>query len=373
VDICSATTTPFRLPLRLPLATAHGVTRIRQGALLCLRDRGGAKGYGETMPLPGFGLESLRAAQTALMWAAQALCQEAPQCLSEALVIAARCTPHTPGARAALETALHDLEARLRGVRLTTLLGGPRRNQVEVGALLAAKTPREVGEAAKQAVRQGFRTLKIKVAATSVDRDLARVSGARDAVGGDVALRLDANGGWDEATAHEALSRLAAAAPEYVEQPVAAADLDAMARLRASSPIPIAADEAAATPASARAVIAHRAADLLIVKPAVLGGPRRALTLAREARQVGIDSVVTGFLDSAIGDAAALHVAATLGGSARAAGLGTQALFLADLASGVAPTSGMRALPGAPGLGSVPDPARLARLASGQARRFARC
>ena len=101
MEIRSATITPFRLPMRLPLETAHGTTRARLGALLCLRDRSGVRGIGETMPLPGFGLESLAAARTALIWAARALCREAPDSLPEALTIALQRACHTLGRSAA--------------------------------------------------------------------------------------------------------------------------------------------------------------------------------------------------------------------------------------------------------------------------------
>lgn len=373
MDIHTATITPFRLSLRLPLETAHGTTRVRLGALLQIRDASGVLGFGESMPLPGFGLESLAASHEALCRAGRALCREQPDSLGAALAVTARCTPSAPAARAALETALLDLTARLRSVSVAALLGGPRRNCIETNALLAARTPREVGAAAREAVQQGFRTLKLKVAATTLDRDVARVKGARAAVGPDIALRLDANGGWDEETASQALERLAPMRPEYVEQPVDATALDAMMRLRARSPIPIAADEAASSPAAARAIIARRAADLLILKPAVLGGPRTTQGLAQHARTAGIDTVVTSFLDSAVGDAAALQLAAALGGPARAAGLGGPTLFHGDLATRRSIAPSPRPLPPGPGLGVTPDPALLARQRCGEPVSFARC
>ena len=370
MDIQRATLTPFRLHMQLPLQTAHGTTRVRDGVLLQL-DTPEGSGFGETMPLPGFGLESLQQASDRLRDTAQELCRGPIDGLPQALEIARRGTRDSPGAAAALETALCDLTARQQGLPLTALLGGTARQHVEVGTLIAAKTPREVGAAAREAVRAGFRTLKLKVAATTLERDLARVAGARDAIGDDVALRLDANGGWDEATAREALTRLEPARPEYVEQPLPAQDLEGLARLRGTTKVPIAADESAGSLAGAQAVITGEAADLLIVKPAVLGGPRSALRVAQRALAAGIEPVVTGFLDSAIGDAAALQLAAALGG--RAAGLATLHFFQADLAPCSPPVDGQRALPSAPGLGIAPEPACLERATAGSPRRIERC
>jgi o-succinylbenzoate synthase len=359
--------------MQMPLETAHGTVWYRDGVLLCLEDSCGARGYGETMPLPGFGLEVLDTAASALQHIAGVLTAVDAGGLEDMLDAVRQQTRSAPGAHAAAETALLDLSARLEGRELASLLGGARRRNIEVGALLAARTPREVRTAAKRAVRGGFRTLKLKIAATTVDRDVARVHAARDAVGSDIALRLDANAGWDEATARTALERLESEQPEFVEQPVAATALAAMARLRASSPVPIAADESAASGAGAQAVIDRRAADLLILKPAALGGPRAAAALALRARAVGIESVVTNFLDSAVGDAAALQVAAVLHAPTRAAGLGTQSFFDQDLAAVEAPEAGARALPDSAGLGVVPDPARLAALANGPTFEASRC
>ncbi len=366
MEIVRARLTPIRLPIRIPLDTAHGVTRHRSGLLLRLETRDGLRGHGEALPLPGFGVETEARAREALLAGARALLGRDPRPLRDALDAAARNTRRAPCARAALDTALHDLVAQARGVRVSALLGGACRSRVAVGALLAAKTPREVGRAAREAVERGYRTLKLKVGATTVDRDVARASGLREAVGDEVALRLDANGGWDERTALEALARLAPLAPEYVEQPVPADELDALARVRNGSPVPIAADESVTTGGGARAVLERGAADVIVVKPAALGGLRAAREVAEAARAAGVEVVVTGFLDSAVGDTAALHLAAALG-APHAAGLGTAELFEKNCALIAASDGGFRSLPDAPGLGIEPDPARVAALTHGSA------
>ena len=166
-------------------------------------------------------------------------------------------------------------------------------------------------------------------------------------------------------TAHRALERLAPEALEYVEQPLPADAIDALARLRAGADVPIAADESAADLARAEAVIERGAADLLILKPATLRGPVQASGLAAKARRAGIDCAVTGFLDSCVGDAAALHLAASLPDPARAAGLAPPDFFECDLAEAQPADPGVRALTGAPGLGVALDPQRLSKLADG--------
>lgn len=370
MSIVAATLTPFALPLRLPLETARGITRQRQGLLVELRTAAGLRGYGEAMPLPGFALEDLATSRNTLSDVLPALLGRDADDLDGNLARVEARTASAPSARAALDGALHDLAARGRNLSVAELLAPGSSQPVPVSALLAAKTPREVASVARRAVEAGFRCVKLKIAATTIDRDLARVTRLRETVGEDCALRLDANAGWDEVTAAEALRALAPTRPEFVEQPVSATAIDALARLRADSPVPVAADESVCQPGGVRALIEREAADLLILKPAALGGLRPTLRLAERARRAGLGVVVTGFLDSAIGDGTALQLAAALPSSPRAAGLGSQQLFAEDLAQGEQPKDGMRALPEEPGLGVEPDPVRLARLTTGPSRVF---
>jgi len=107
---------------------------------------------------------------------------------------------------------------------------------------------------------------------------------------------------------------------------------------------------------------------VIVLKPAALGGPLRALALARRARDAGCRVFVTSLLDSAIGVAAAVHVAAALPSPRPADGLATGALFETDVAPPPAIAAGRLVVPDAPGLGVAPDAERLGRLAAGAPR-----
>ena len=111
-------------------------------------------------------------------------------------------------------------------------------------------------------------------------------------------------------------------------------------------------------------MLEQRAADLLVLKPMLLGGVRPALELARRAAERGIGSFATTTFDSSVGAAAALHLAAALPWDA-AQGLGTGDHLAADIVSHpLRPAGGRLAVP-APGLGVTVDPAALDRLATG--------
>ena len=145
----------------------------------------------------------------------------------------------------------------------------------------------------------------------------------REAVGPSFRLRADANGAWTEAEARVRLQPLLRLALEYVEQPVHAADIAGLRRLRAL--LPVAADEALGGEGAVAALLDSKegpAADVLVLKVCVLGGLLQALSVGARARARGVDAVVTSAMDGAVGRAAAAHLALALGGS-RAHGLAT--------------------------------------------------
>jgi len=233
--------------------------------------------------------------------------------------------------RCALDSALLDL--RLQGSAAPH--GVPR--SVAVNATIGFLDVSETEEAARAAVAAGFGTLKLKA---GPERDAAalvqRVAAVRGAVGPEVRLRLDVNGAWDVATARE---RIAAVAPyriEYVEQPVAAGHPSDLAAVHERSPVPIAADEAVGSVAAARELLAARAADVLVVKPARVGGPAAAWEIADLAATAGVPVVISTLFETGVGLAGALAVAAGLpavGGATAALthGLATAELLESDL------------------------------------------
>jgi o-succinylbenzoate synthase len=366
VRIVGASVTPVRLALAVPLATARGTLRAREGAVLSLLAASGASGWGEALPLPGFGLETAGDALRALERIAAGLVADTPDDLDTALDAVSRLAPNAKSARAAADAALHDLAAQEAQQDVAALLDPARRERVSVSALVGGDDPGAAAAAARHALRRGFRTLKLKLLAGDLARDEERVAAVREAAGAGAKLRLDANGAWKEATAFEAVERLARFDVELIEQPVAPADVAALARVRAASPIPIAADESVRDEDAAKQLLDAAAADALVLKPAALGGLRAAGRIAAQARRAGIDVIVTSFIDSSLGIAAALHFAASIPESPFAAGLATAELLADDLATPFPVAAGAIALPGAAfGLGVAPDGAALRRCATG--------
>jgi o-succinylbenzoate synthase len=365
VKIVRARIVPIRLALAEPFATAHGEIHLRTGGLIEFVSASGARGWGEALPLPNFGLETADDAVTALEAIARALLAEEFSGLDPALDRVDEVAANAGAARAAADVALHDLAAREAGMTVAALLEDSPLQRVAVNALVRGAASAELAESARDAVRRGHRTLKLKLLGGLLDRDVDRVAAVRDAIGDGPRLRLDANEAWDEDCACAAVARLAPFGIEWLEQPVAADDLEALARVRSASQIAIAADEAVRDPASAARVLAAGAADVLVLKPAALGGLRASRRIAAAAEHAGVDVVVTSFLDSSLGIAAALQLAASLPHATHAAGLATAALLAEDLAAPFAISNGAIGLPATTGLGLFPDPAALERCSRG--------
>jgi o-succinylbenzoate synthase len=271
----------------------------------------------------------------------------------------------SPPARCALDVALHDLLGREQGLRIADLLGGPRRTRVVVNALLPRFPEAAMLEVAREAWERGVGTFKIKSASLAEDVEALRT--LRRTFGPGARLRLDANGAW---TPKEAIERIRAIEPlglEYIEQPVARGHLGEMARVAARSGIPIAADEDVTDPDAVARIAATGAASIIVVKLPTAGGIAGAMAMLRVAAEKGLGAVVTGMVDTSVGIAAALHVAAAADALAGACGFGTLDLLAGDVVEEpLRIENGAMLLPGGPGLGVQLDPGALARLRGGR-------
>jgi o-succinylbenzoate synthase len=339
---------PIRLRLTAPLVTAHGPMHERYGVLVTASD-GTCRGCGEAAPLPAFGTEDPVSARAALTELATRLSgAPAPESLADIAALLGDMEA-TPAARAAAETAFLDLLARRHGISVARLLEPNADSEVVVSALLAGPDP---AAAATSAVAEGFGTVKLKVAAASLKRDLDRVRRVRAAIGPQVKLRLDANGGWTSANAAPALGALMSADIELCEQPLPPGRPErwpALARF-----CRLAADESCADAGEVGTLLDGGALHALVLKPAVLGGLTRALALATRARRAGVESIVTTALEGAVGRAAAAHLAAAVR-SPLAHGLATGGLLASDVcADPLAPRGGRIVLAAVPGLGVEP-------------------
>jgi o-succinylbenzoate synthase len=357
---------PFRVPYVVPFNTAHGSEQERCGAIVRVSTEDGRVGLGEAAPLPAFGGGTL---DDTLAQIAQLAAGIVGQDIDAALALLDQLDYTEAGMSAAacgFDTALLDVKAQVARLPLAQLLAAGAAAAVPVNATVAVLDTAAACRAAGQAAQAGILCVKLKVGVLSTrDAELARIAAVRATLGVDVHLRIDANAAWD---VPEAIAIIRAAERyqlELVEQPVAAFDLAGMALVRASVHTPIAADESVGGPEQAERVIAAGAADILVIKPMMAGGLRRARAIIAQAQLVGLATLVTTTIDTGVGVAAALHLAATLP-MPLACGLATGPLLVGDLlVQPIVVRNGALYVPDQPGLGVRIDERQVALYASG--------
>jgi O-succinylbenzoate synthase len=203
----------------------------------------------------------------------------------------------------------------------------PVRERIPVNCTVPAVGPDQAHEIA---AASGCTTAKVKVAdhPDSLGDDLARLEAVRDALGPHGQIRVDANGRWDTDTAVALIPQLdkAAGGLQYVEQPCCT--IPELAAVRRQVTVPIAADESIRRGDDPRRVATAGAADVAVIKCTPLGGVRQALRLAEAVR---LPCVVSSALETSVGLAAQVALAAALPELDFACGLGTVSLLAGDV------------------------------------------
>jgi muconate cycloisomerase len=215
-------------------------------------------------------------------------------------------------AKAALEMACWDITGRAAGKPIYELLGGACRPlTVRSRFSLGAYDPTVAAERAAALVAAGFDTIKVKVG-TDPAQDVARVRSVRAAIGPDVALTIDANGGWDEPAALSCLQQLAGCRLTLVEQPLTRGNFAGLRRLRAATGQKILADESCFDEVEARELIEQQCCDALSLYPGKQGGIAKARRIAALAAEHSLPCSIGSNLEWDVGTAAMLHfIAAT--------------------------------------------------------------
>jgi O-succinylbenzoate synthase len=211
----------------------------------------------------------------------------------------------------------------------------PARMRIPVNTTVPAVTPERAHELVSGS---GCSAAKVKVAepGQGLADDIARVEAVRDAIGPRGAVRVDANAAWSLDEAVAALRALSAYDLEYAEQPVAS--LDDMALLRRRVDVRLAADESVRRAEDPMRIAGLDAADVVVLKVQPLGGVAACLAIAEAC---GLPVVVSSAIETSVGIAAGVALAAALPDLPFACGLGTVPLLDGDVCtSSLVPVDG---------------------------------
>ncbi len=326
-------------PLREPFVSAAGSASVRELLVLRLEDAQGRIGYGEAAPLAPYDGVTLEDCRGALL-DCQTILAESDGGDRENLLAECARQAVLPQALAAVDLALWDLAGRREALPVWRLLGASEPASVELNQTIAV-ADRAGAVAGVMAARQaGYRTVKVKV---GLGDDAGRIAALRAAAGGQMAIRLDANGVWSASEAAAALRALAPAGIELCEEPVHG--LDQVAELSRLTNVPLALDESSAAPGA----LDRRVCDAVCLKISRCGGITGTIDSARRARRAGYEVYLASTLDGPLGIAAALH-AATVIDPDRPCGLATLGRFERGIEA-LEPLQGRLRPPPGPGLG----------------------
>ena len=320
-----------RLELVNPWRIAHGVSTERSTVII---ERDG--GYGEAAIVPYLGESS-----TEILAAIDSLpVSHAKNDDAEVRGDVIR-TLASRGAQCALDLASLDAEGQIRGEPLWRLLGVNAVAPIETSFTIAMDTPDEMATRARAADAS---ILKLKMGGSDDEACVEAVRGVTNAT-----LRLDANGGWSREEAARLIPRLARFKIELVEQPLAVADRDGFAWLRAQQiGVPIFADESVSTVEGVDALAQN--VDGIVIKLRKFGGIRPALAAIERARTLGLRTMMGCMVESSLAVTAAAHLALRCD----LADLDAPLLIRNDPFSGLTYRGSAVQLPSGAGIGAVP-------------------
>ena len=255
-------------------------------------------------------------------------------------------------AKAAIDIALHDLQAKALGVPLYVMLGGLVREEIPIIRILALKEPEEMAANAFKLVEQGYRYIKVKLSGNPT-KDLDRISEIRKAVGDGIHLTVDANQSYSPKTAIDTLKRMEKYRVDLCEQPVRADDWEGLAAVTRAVDCVVEAHESALSLESIFGLVKRRAVDCINLKISQIGGFGVARTAAAICK-LGNVSVRVGTTGSRLLAAACMHFVAATENIEYACELGEFTRLLNDPVDGLEVEGGMLRVPTSPGVGVKP-------------------
>ncbi|HDR4861306.1 dipeptide epimerase [Bacillus thuringiensis] len=214
-----------------------------------------------------------------------------------------------PTAKAAIDIACFDIMGKKLNQPVYQLIGGRYHEEFPVTHVLSIADPEDMAEEAASMIQKGYQSFKMKVG-TNVKEDVKRIEAVRERVGNDIAIRIDVNQGWkNSANTLTALRSLGHLNIDWIEQPVIADDIDAMAHIRSKTDLPLMIDEGLKSSREMRQIIKLEAADKVNIKLMKCGGIYPAVKLAHQAEMAGIECQVGSMVESSVASSAGFHVA----------------------------------------------------------------
>jgi L-alanine-DL-glutamate epimerase-like enolase superfamily enzyme len=351
-DACTIRRVEVRTCVQRQLAPgwrfARGSIPEVHGWLVTLVSQAGVRGEGHVLATPLAAPDAARARRVIGEVSPALIGADASQ-LEELHAVVSEAAAGDACVAAGFVAALYELAARSAGVPLHRLLGTALRDTIATVRLIPIAAPEAMAAQARALVQRGWRALKLKLDG-SADDDVARVRAVRAEVGPAVRLAVDANQAYAADDAIDVCRALLPHGVAVMEQPVPAADRDALKRVSDAAPMPVEADEAIGSLAGLAELIEMRAAGSYNLKIHYLGGLHNALAALRLCEAASVPCRLGAVFAPRLAAAQAAHLAAVARALHGGAEIAEFDHLLDDPYGGYEPRDG--AVPVPPGAGS---------------------
>ncbi len=330
MKIISFQTYRYVLPFVNPISVRGVKLSQREGLIIHCTSEQGIEGFGEAAPLPGLSEESLEdVIEEVEMFESVLLDQDVPKNIEKfegALTEWLSAYSLSPSLQFAIETAMLNLMANSRKILLSQLFEESPVENISVNGLLQG-TMDEVVLQAKACLLNGFTAMKLKVGRKDMDEDIRNVQAVSEIIRDKALLHLDANQAWTLKEAVKFGQAIGCACVDYIEEPLQ--DVAGIPEFFHQTLIPAALDESLQN-LDIKDVGSIEGADVVVVKPTILGGIEKTYHLIKYARERALRCVVSSSFESSIGVTTLAHLAASLT-PRTAAGLDTLKFFQKDV------------------------------------------
>lgn len=298
------------IPLKKPFTTALRTLNVLTTIIIEIITDTGDIGYGEASPtavITGDTLGSIKeAVENNIFPAIKGMDIDD---IENIMIKINKCMIKNTSPKAAVDMAVYDLFCKKYNMPLYRYFGGAK-NEIETDITVSVKDAESMAEDAVEYVKEGYRTLKIKVGLDS-ELDIKRIKAIRDAVGFDVKIRLDANQGWKPKEAIRTIRKMEDMGLniELIEQPVVYYDIEGLKYVTDNVDIPIMADESLFTPFDAIKLLNMHACDILNIKLMKSAGLYNAQKIISIAEAMGVECMIGSMMESKVGITAASCIA----------------------------------------------------------------
>ena len=299
----------LRAPLKNPFITSLRRVDSLEDLVVIIECDDGSVGYGEGAPTPVITGETIGSMIAAIEYIKPFILGLDIEDFDNILNNIHSTILKNTTAKSALEIALYDLKAKSVKQPLYKMLGGTQTTFKTDITISMGEIDKMISDSL-DAVNLGYDTLKIKIG-DNPQKDVERIIAIHKALDKNIILRLDANQGW---TAQESVTLLHALEKqdiiaEFIEQPVAADDIEGLRYIKERVQTPLLADESIFSVKDARKLLEMQAIDYVNIKLAKTSGITQALQLADLSAEYGAKCMIGCMLEGPISVAAGVHVA----------------------------------------------------------------